>query len=165
MAFLGKLSAALEKFAIALAAAILIGVFCLVFSGVVFRMVGHNFAMSEELSRWGLISLCFIGASVALKQKQHVGVNMLIQALPLPFAKIGVVIAYFVVFVLLAFSSYFSFRAALAAQGMVGDIVPVSMMYVKFSLPLGMSMMVVHLINGFVGILRAEDIRSVLIGS
>jgi TRAP-type transport system small permease protein len=165
MNLLGKLSGAFEKFALVLAAGILIVVFCLVFSGVIFRIIGNNFSWSEELSRWGLISICFIGASAALKQRQHVAVNMLMQALPLRIGKIFVVISYIVVFILLSFFTYYSLKAALAAQGMVGDIIPISMMYVKFMLPLGMFMMIVHLLYGFFGILKAKDINSVLIGS
>lgn len=165
MAFLRKLSDALEKFALALATGLLIMVFCLVFSGVILRVIGNSFSFSEELSRWGLISLCFIGASVALKQKQHVGVNMLMQALPLPIAKAGVAVAYIVVSILLVTASWFSFTAALAAKDMSGDIVPLSMMYVKMSLPLGMFMMFIHLLNGFVGLFKAKEINAVLIGS
>lgn len=140
-------------------------VFCLVFSGVIFRLIGHNFSLSEELSRWGLVSICFIGASAALKQKQHVAVNMLMQALPLRVAKICVTVAYLLVFVLLGFSTFYSFKAAIGAHGMVGDIIPVSMMYVKLSLPLGMSMMFVHLLHGFFGIPKGTNIDSILIGS
>jgi len=162
---LEKLSSALEKFAIALAAAILIAVFMLVFSGVIFRIIGSNFSLSEELSRWGLVSICFIGASAALKQKQHVAVNMLMQALPLRVGKICVTVGYLLVFVLLGFSTYYSFNAALSAGGMMGDIIPVSMMWVKLSLPLGMAMMIVHLLHGFFGIPSGKDIDSVLIGS
>jgi TRAP-type transport system small permease protein len=165
MVFFAKLSNVLEKFAIIVATGLLIMVFCLVFSGVIFRVIGNSFSLSEELSRWGLISLCFIGASVAVKQKQHVGVNMLIQALPLNIAKVGVTISYIVVFILLGVAGYFSFTAALAAKDMTGDIIPFSMMYVKFSLPLGMFMMLVHLLNGFFGIMKAKDINSILIGS
>jgi len=165
MKVLGLISDAFEKIAIVLSTAILIAVFCLVFSGVVFRIIGHNFSLSEELSRWGLISLCFIGASVALKKKQHVGVNMLMQALPLRLARIFIAIAYIVVFILLVFSTFYSVKAALAAKGMVGDIIPVSMMYVKFSLPIGMSMMFVHLVYGFFGIFKAKDVNSILIGT
>ena len=138
MELLGKLSTVLEKLAIVLATTILILVFCLVFTGVIFRILGNSFSMSEELSRWGLISICFIGASAALKQKQHIGVNMLLQALPLKLSKVLVTVGYLTSFVLLAYASFYSIKAALAAQGMVGDIVPISMMYVKFSLPLGM---------------------------
>ena len=165
MKILGKLSDGLEKLAIFLAAGLLIAVFCLVFSGVIFRIIGSNFSLSEELSRWGLISICFIGASAALKQKQHVAVNMLMQALPLRIAKFGVTASYLIVITLLVFSTYYSLTAALAAEGMVGDIIPVSMMYVKFTLPLGMFMMLVHLLYGFFGIPRGKDINSILIGS
>jgi len=162
---LAKLSDAFEKLAIVLAAGILILVFCLVFSGVIFRVLGSNFSLSEELSRWGLVSICFIGASAALKQKQHVAVNMLMQVLPLRVGKICVTIAYLVTLVLLAFSTYYSLKAAIAAEGMAGDIIPISMMYVKLTLPLGMSMMIVHLLHGFFGIARGRDIDSILIGS
>lgn len=165
MGAIGKLSDALAKFAQRLSTVLLIVMFTLVFSGVILRVIGNSFSLSEELSRWCLISLCFIGGSVALKQKQHVGVNMLMQALPLRISRIGIVSAYIVVFILLGVSTVFSFTAALAAKDMTGDIVPVSMMYVKFSLPLGMFMMLVHLLNGFLGIAKAKDINEVLIGS
>ena len=165
MNLLAKLSDAFEKLAIVLAAGILILVFCLVFSGVIFRLLGSNFSMSEELSRWGLIGICFIGASAALKQKQHVAVNMLMQTLPLRVGKICVTIAYLVTLVLLAFSTYYSLKAAIGAEGMAGDIIPISMMYVKLTLPLGMSMMIVHLLHGILGIASGRDIDSILIGS
>jgi TRAP-type C4-dicarboxylate transport system permease small subunit len=162
---LQKLSEACEKFAIVLASGILIGVFCLVFGGVIFRVFGSNFSLSEELSRWGLISICFIGASAALKQKQHVAVNMLMQALPLRVSKVFVTIAYLVVLVLLVFSTHYSLKAALGALEIAGDIIPISMMYVKLMLPLGMSMMIVHLLHGFCAIFRGQNIDSILIGS
>jgi TRAP-type transport system small permease protein len=162
---LAKLSNAFEKLAIFLAAGILILVFCLVFSGVIFRLLGSNFSMSEELSRWGLIGICFIGASAALKQKQHVAVNMLMQVLPLRIVKVCVTIAYLVTLVLLAFSTYYSLKAAIGAEGMAGDIIPISMMYVKLTLPLGMSMMIVHLLHGLLAIPKGKDIDSILIGS
>ncbi len=165
MGIVGKLSDALEKFALALATVLVIAMFLLVFSGVILRIIGNSFSMSEELSRWCLISLCFIGGSVALKQKQHVGVNMLMQSLPVGIARIGIILGYAVVSLFLGFATVYSLIAALASKGMTGDIIPISMMYVKFSLPLGMFMMLVHLLNGFLGIARARDVKSILIGS
>ena len=165
MRLLAKLSAAAEKLAIVLAAGILILVFCLVFGGVIFRLLGSNFSMSEELSRWGLISICFIGASAALKQKQHVAVNMLMQVLPLRVGKMCAALAYVLVLILLGFSTYYSLKAALAAEGMAGDIIPISMMYVKLTLPLGMAMMTVHLLHGLFGIAKGRDIDSILLGA
>lgn len=165
MKALGKLSAACEKFAIICSAGLLMLVFALVFGAVLFRAFGSNFSLSEELSRWGLVSICFIGASAALKQKQHVAVNMLMQILPLRISKICLVIAYLAVIVLLGFSTWYSFKAALAADGMSGDVIPISMMWVKLMLPLGMSLMLVHLMNGLLAVASGKDIDSILIGT
>jgi TRAP-type transport system small permease protein len=165
MKLLGLLSDACEKIAIVLAGFLLLAVFCLVFGGVVLRMTGHNFSMSEELSRWGLVSICFIGASAALKQKLHVAVNMLVDLLPLPLGKIVVTIAHLLVLFLLVYSTGYSFKAALGAEGVTGDIVPMSMMWVKLMLPAGMAMMIVHLVESLLRIYASPDIDSIRIGT
>ncbi|MFP3042471.1 TRAP transporter small permease subunit [Treponema primitia] len=162
---LDGISNVLEKIGLVLATVILAIVFLLVFFGVIFRMINFRFAMYEELSRWCMVGMTFIGASVALKQKLHVGINMLVQALPLAIGKVCVVIAYLVVMTTMVIFTYYSFSAALAARVMKGDIVPVSMMYIKFTLPLGMIMILFHLLAGFVKIFKSKDINSVLIGS
>lgn len=162
---LRKLSDVLEKIAVVVAGAICLSVFLIVLGGVVFRYIGFNFALTEELSRWCLIGMCFIGASAALKQKLHIGVNMLIQRLPWPISKPLTIIAYLAVFIMLAFGTKYSFKAALAAQGMTGDIVPLSMMYIKMTLPFGMGMMFIHLLSGFVDLIKTKNVNDVLIGS
>lgn len=165
MKLLGVLSDWCEKIAIVLAAFLLVVVFFLVFGGVILRFSGYNFSMSEELSRWSLVSICFIGASAALKQKMHVAVNMLVDLLPLRFGKILVTISYVLVLVLLVYSTGYSWKAAMGAEGMTGDIVPMSMMWVKLTLPLGMGMMIVHLVHGFLKIYSSPDIDSIRIGT
>ena len=68
------------KVAIALC---LLAMVVLVFSNVVLRYVFNSgIATSEELSRWLLVWLTFLGAIVALRQHAHLGVDTLIRALP-----------------------------------------------------------------------------------
>jgi TRAP-type C4-dicarboxylate transport system permease small subunit len=68
------------KVAIALC---LLAMVALVFSNVVLRYVFNSgIATSEELSRWLLVWLTFLGAIVALRQHAHLGVDTLIRALP-----------------------------------------------------------------------------------
>jgi TRAP-type C4-dicarboxylate transport system permease small subunit len=162
---LDAMSDALERIGLVMATAILSAVFILVLFGVVFRFTNTRFAMYEELARWGLVGMTFIGASVALRKKQHVGINMLVQALPLAAAKTCIISAYVVIMSTLAVAMYFSFRAAFGAAGITGDIVPLPMMYIKLTLPIGMIMMLVHLLAGFSKVFKAKDIDSVLIGS
>src|SRR5437660_9829943 len=55
----------------------------LVFTNVVMRyLFNSGIATSEELSRWLLVWLTFLGAIVALRQRAHVGVDTLVRALP-----------------------------------------------------------------------------------
>ncbi len=165
MKYLEKLSDFLAKLAIVIAGTLCAAILCLVLYGVFLRITGNAFSMSEELSRWGMIAMTFIGASAALKNKQHIGVNMLVQKLPLAISKVMVFVAYLVTFALLGISFWFSLEAAIATSDMMGDIIPIPMMYVKLSLPLGMLMMMVHLLVGFLQLFKAKDINKVLIGS
>ncbi len=55
----------------------------LVFGNVVLRYAFNSgIAVSEELSRWLLVWLTFLGAIVALRQHAHLGVDTLVRALP-----------------------------------------------------------------------------------
>ena len=68
------------KIAIATCLAVMV---VLVFGNVVLRYAFNSgIAMSEELSRWLLVWLTFLGAIVALRQHAHLGVDTLVRALP-----------------------------------------------------------------------------------
>jgi TRAP-type transport system small permease protein len=68
------------KFAITICLALMV---VLVFGNVVLRYAFNSgIAMSEELSRWLLVWLTFLGAIVALRLHAHLGVDTLVRALP-----------------------------------------------------------------------------------
>ena len=70
----------LLKVAIAICLATMV---VLVFTNVVLRyLFNSGIATSEELSRWLLVWLTFLGAIVALRQHAHLGVDTLVHALP-----------------------------------------------------------------------------------
>src|SRR5262252_4540972 len=55
----------------------------LVFGNVVLRYVFNSgITVSEELSRWLMVWLTFLGAIVALREHQHLGVDTLVRILP-----------------------------------------------------------------------------------
>ena len=55
----------------------------LVFGNVVLRYVFNSgITISEELSRWLMVWLTFLGAIVALREHSHLGVDTLVRALP-----------------------------------------------------------------------------------
>ena len=67
----------------------------LVFTNVVMRyLFNSGIPTSEELSRWLLVWLTFLGAIVALRQHAHLGVDTLVRALPPLGKKICFVASY-----------------------------------------------------------------------
>lgn len=77
--FIGHVCRVLELAIAALLAAMVV----LVFGNVVARY-GFNsgITLSEELSRWMFIWLTFLGAVIALKERGHLGMDMVVARLP-----------------------------------------------------------------------------------
>lgn len=67
----------------------------LVFGNVVLRY-GFNsgIAVSEELSRWLFIWITFLGAVVAMRERAHLGVDMLVSRLPVAGKKLCLCLTY-----------------------------------------------------------------------
>ena len=65
----------------------------LVFGNVVLRYtVNSGITASEELSRWLIVWLTFMGAVVALREHGHLGTDVLVSRLPVAGKKICLVI-------------------------------------------------------------------------
>jgi TRAP-type C4-dicarboxylate transport system permease small subunit len=80
------------KFVIALCLAVMV---VLVFGNVVLRYVFNSgITISEELSRWLMVWLTFLGAIVALREHAHLGVDTLVRALPATGKRICFVLSY-----------------------------------------------------------------------
>lgn len=68
------------KVAIALLLAVMVA---MVFGNVVLRYAFNSgITVSEELARWCLVWMTFIGAVVALRERQHLGMDFVIRKLP-----------------------------------------------------------------------------------
>lgn len=80
------------KAAIALCLAVMV---VLVFGNVVLRYAFNSgITVSEELSRWLMVWLTFLGAIVALREHSHLGVDTLVRALPPAGKRICFVLSY-----------------------------------------------------------------------
>jgi TRAP-type C4-dicarboxylate transport system permease small subunit len=143
---------------------LLVVVFGVIFIGIGGRIVRDNPAWTEEIARWGLIAIGFLGGSVAVYKRQHVGVNIIITRLPIKIAKVATIIAYIVVILVCSICLMQSFDAAIRATRIRGDILPYSMMYVKMFLPVSFACMIIHLVAGLANVISLEDVRDLTIG-
>lgn len=67
----------------------------LVFGNVVLRYAFNSgIAVSEEVSRWLFVWLCFMGAVAALKDGTHLGTDMLVARLPVAGKKVCMVLGH-----------------------------------------------------------------------
>ena len=161
---LDRISMILGKIGTYLAGVILLGVFLVILLGVSARFTGMQIAWTEELSRWGLVSLTYIGASAALRAKQHAGVTFLVMMLPEKAAKIVAVTAYVVLLLSVMYFFRNSFEAAVKAVRIRGDIIPLSMMYVKLLIPASFFMMFFHLLWGMADLIASDQISGKTVG-
>jgi len=80
------------KFVIAICLAVMV---VLVFGNVVLRYAFNSgITMSEELSRWLMVWLTFLGATVALREHAHLGVDTMVRALSATGKRICFVLSY-----------------------------------------------------------------------
>jgi len=106
----------LLEWTIALALAVMV---VLVFGNVVLRYAFNSgITMSEEVSRWLFVWLTFLGAIVALKERGHLGSDMLVSRLPRLGKKICLVAGQ----ALMLYINWLLFRGALEQARINWDV-------------------------------------------
>lgn len=81
------------RFVRLLLALLLVGMVVLVFGNVVLRYVFNSgWTVSEELSRIFFVWIIFLGATVAMAEHAHIGIDAVVQRLPRPVAKAALIV-------------------------------------------------------------------------
>jgi TRAP-type C4-dicarboxylate transport system permease small subunit len=103
----------------------------LVFANVVMRF-GFNSGIdiSEELPRFAFVWMTFIGAVVGMHKKTHLGVDMLVAALPILGRKICWGVSQAIIFVCALYMLYGTWLQNEILSGNVSPIMQISMIFV-----------------------------------
>jgi TRAP-type C4-dicarboxylate transport system permease small subunit len=95
---MGRIRDVYFKIARVLLAFFLVGMVALVFGNVVLRYAFNSgLTISEELSRIFFVWIIFLGATVALAEHGHIGIDFILKSVPRPVAKIMAVLGSLVV--------------------------------------------------------------------
>jgi len=79
----------------AFVAVLLAGMILLVFGNVVLRYAFNSgITVSEELARWFLVWITFVGAVVALRERQHLGMDVLVRMMGRTGRKVCLVLSH-----------------------------------------------------------------------
>ncbi len=138
----------------------------LVLGSVFMRMAGRAPSWSEELARWLLIGIAFISSSIALKRGSHIGITALVKNISYKvLLKVIIQMSNLLVLIFLAYMFWFGLDAAIKAADQTGDIIPISVVYVKLHIPAGALMMIIHVLYCSAGIFTKDDPKIFLLSS
>jgi len=111
MSFYFRLTAVLNKLVEYVVAVLLTVMVVTVFLQVIFRFVIHSsLPWSEELARYILVWISFLGASIGVKRKAHIGVSVITNMLGGVAAKIVSVLIPFLSAVFFLFLAIYGYR-------------------------------------------------------
>ena len=142
-----------DKFEEVIGTVILGVVVTLVFLGVVLRLVfTSGLPWQEELSRFGFVFVCYLGASYGMKTDDHIRITFVADALPKRVRKILRVItdiiwiAFNVFVVIVSIDYYLRQRDFLGLSG----ILKIPLHYVFLTIPVGFAMLTLRLIQQYI---------------
>lgn len=102
----------------------------------------------DELAKYSLVFMTFIGASVALRDKQLAAMELLTEKFPGPTKRIVAIGVYIIELALLGFLFYYSIILMMegSVQAQLSPALQIPMMWVYISLPLGLGLMIIQAI-------------------
>lgn len=115
----------------------------LIFGNVVFRFFGYGTSWSEELIRYLIIWLTFIGASVCVRENEHVSIDLLPEFLSEFWKKILSLFVNTVAIIFLLFITKFSLELVEFSfgRGQIASALGIPMYIVYLCVPIGAMLM------------------------
>ncbi len=129
----------------------------LLMAGVIFRYAFDSpIVWGDEIVRYSLIWMTFVGAAMATKEKQHIQVDVIDLVLPKLGQKIINWFSDAVVVAFMVFMIYYGIRMTDFQRGMYGETLAwFSYAYVYISIPIGAFFMIVYTITKY--IIKQDD--------
>jgi TRAP-type C4-dicarboxylate transport system permease small subunit len=124
----------------------------LLMASVLFRYLFNSpIVWGDEIVRYSLIWMTFVGAAMATKENQHIQVDVIDLVLPALGKKILNWFVDAVVIAFMAFMIYFGIRMTDFQRGMYGETLSwFSYAYVYVSIPIGGLFMIIYTISKYV---------------
>ena len=142
-----------DKFEEVIGTVVLGVVVTLVFLGVVLRLVfTSGLPWQEELSRFGFVFVCYLGASYGMKSDDHIRITFVADALPARARKVLriltdlVWIGFNIFIVIVSMDYYLHQKAFLGLSG----ILKIPLHYVFLTIPVGFTLLTLRLIQQYI---------------
>ena len=145
--FLARFDAAFLRANRALIVLLLAAMAVMVFANVALRfLTGHSILWVEEVSRYAMIWLTFLGAGLVLRHGGHIGIDTLQTRLPHRAATIRAAI-FALLFGFFAFMAWIGTRYALLTWGQTTPVLQIPVGFVYLAVPAGFALLIAHLLS------------------
>ncbi|SMP59030.1 TRAP transporter small permease [Anoxynatronum buryatiense] len=114
----------------------------LVFSAATLRWLGIDMSWSTDMAQLVFAWVCFIGADLAMKQKRHMGVEILTDKLPVRMRNSVYLINSLLILVFLVFVVYYGTNLVVINYRRSFNTLPISYSFVTASAPVGSLLMI-----------------------
>lgn len=134
--------------------------------GVFFRYVLRNsLGWTEELARYLMIWMALLSISIGIKDKEHVGIQLLVRSIPIKYAKVVNLMVNGVVLFFLFVLSYKGLTVATKAFSQLSLGLGISMFWPLLSIPVAGLFAIIQQIIQMINIFRPSVTYDELLGT
>lgn len=144
------MEALLYKFLKTVCFLLMLAMVVIIFAQVIARYALHNsLSWSEEIGRYLFVWMTFIGSAIAVRNKLHVSLDMLVTRLPPVLQKLCLVISYVSMMIFTAVLIYGGYLFVLRGSKQISAAMQIPMHYVYLVLPIGGGLIFFYLLKRF----------------
>jgi len=122
-------------------------------------LLGASLTWSEEFARYSLVWLTFLGGSIALKKKAHMGLQALLDALSSKARSLVETLTLITVLGFLSVVTLKGFQLALFNMAQHSPAMGMPMGIVYFAVPIGSALMLLHVTEQLITSIRNLPVR------
>lgn len=121
-----------------------------IFTQVIARYAfANSLSWSEEAGRYIFVWITFLGAAMAVRNRQHVSLDMLVNKLPNSLKTTCLVVSYVSMMIFTSVLIYGGFKFVTRGSQQISSALEIPMHYVYIVLPLGGILIFAYLIKNF----------------
>ncbi len=124
---------------------------------IISRVFFSALSWSEELTRYLLVYLTFLGASSVYKKKGHISVLALQDLLPPGFKKYVSILVILLSGIFFTLATFYGLKYMGLQGSQLSAALRIPMKYIYMSIPLGFAIMILHSIDSIIKILTKKE--------
>lgn len=121
-----------------------------VFAQVIFRLTAGSLPWSEELARYLMIYMVYVGTSIGIKRGTHIAVEVIMDRCPPSLQKVVEILVDLMMIAAFVILCYYGMKIVNITMMQKSPAMQIKMGYVYMSMVLGGALMLLHCVNNMI---------------